>query len=125
VSRLLEISGLEVAYGRSQALFGVDLAMEEGEAATLLGRNGMGKTTLLRAICGLQPLRSGSIRFAGERIDGWRADRIGRAGIALVPEAGQSIGRGAGIRTRDPLHPMQVRYQAAPRPDNSGPLAQL
>ncbi len=89
MSRLLEISGLEVAYGRSQALFGVDLAMEEGEAATLLGRNGMGKTTLLRAICGLQPLRSGSIRFAGERIDGWRADRIGRAGIALVPEGRQ------------------------------------
>jgi branched-chain amino acid transport system ATP-binding protein len=49
----------------------------------------MGKTTTLRAICGLQPVRGGTIRFAGERIDGWRADRIGRAGIALVPEGRQ------------------------------------
>ena len=83
---LLEISGLEVAYGPSQVLFGINLSMQEGEAATLLGRNGMGKTTTLRALCGLEPVRAGSIRFAGERIDGWRPDRIGRAGIALVPE---------------------------------------
>jgi branched-chain amino acid transport system ATP-binding protein len=89
MSGLLEVSGLEVAYGQSQVLFGLDLALAEGEAATLLGRNGMGKTTTLRAICGLQPVRSGTIRFAGERIDGWRADRIGRAGIALVPEGRQ------------------------------------
>ena len=86
---LLEVSDLEVAYGPSQVLFGVDLAMAEGEAATLLGRNGMGKTTTLRAICGLQAVKTGSIRFAGERIDGWRPDRIGRAGIALVPEGRQ------------------------------------
>ena len=86
---LLEIHGLEVAYGPSQVLFGLDLRMNEGEATTLLGRNGMGKTTTLRAICGLQAVKGGSIRFAGERIDGWRADRIGRAGIALVPEGRQ------------------------------------
>ncbi len=89
MSALLEIVGLEVAYGPSQVLFGIDLTMAEGEAATLLGRNGMGKTTTLRALCGLQPVRAGSIRFAGERIDGWRPDRIGRAGIALVPEGRQ------------------------------------
>ena len=89
MSTLLEVSGLEVAYGVSQVLFGIDLTMAEGEAATLLGRNGMGKTTTLRAICGLQPIKGGSIRFAGERIDGWRPDRIGRAGIALVPEGRQ------------------------------------
>ena len=89
MSALLEINGLEVAYGPSQVLFGIDLAMAEGEAATLLGRNGMGKTTTLRALCGLEPVRAGSIRFAGERIDGWRPDRIGRAGIALVPEGRQ------------------------------------
>ena len=86
---LLEVNDLEVAYGPSQVLFGVDLAMAEGEATTLLGRNGMGKTTTLRAICGLQAVKTGSIRFAGERIDGWRPDRIGRAGIALVPEGRQ------------------------------------
>ncbi|WP_367646254.1 ABC transporter ATP-binding protein [Azonexus fungiphilus] len=89
MSALLEIEGLEVAYGPSQVLFGIDLTMTEGEAATLLGRNGMGKTTTLRALCGLEPVRAGSIRFAGERIDGWRPDRIGRAGIALVPEGRQ------------------------------------
>jgi branched-chain amino acid transport system ATP-binding protein len=89
VNGLLEVNDLEVAYGPSQVLFGVDLAMAEGEAATLLGRNGMGKTTTLRAICGLQAVETGSIRFAGERIDGWRPDRIGRAGIALVPEGRQ------------------------------------
>ncbi|NJD26270.1 MAG: ABC transporter ATP-binding protein [Betaproteobacteria bacterium] len=86
---MLEIAGLEVAYGPSQALFGIDLAMAEGEAATLLGRNGMGKTTTLRAICGLQPVRAGRIHFAGAEIAGWRPDRIGRAGIALVPEGRQ------------------------------------
>jgi branched-chain amino acid transport system ATP-binding protein len=89
VSALLEISQLEVAYGPSQVLFGLNLSMQEREAATLLGRNGMGKTTTIRAICGLEPVRGGTIRFAGERIDGWRPDRIGRAGIALVPEGRQ------------------------------------
>ena len=89
MNALLEIGGLEVAYGPSQVLFGLDLALAEGEAATLLGRNGMGKTTALRAICGLQPVKGGTIHFAGERIDGWRPDRIGRAGIALVPEGRQ------------------------------------
>ena len=89
MSVLLEIEDLEVAYGPSQVLFGVDLAIADGEAATLLGRNGMGKTTTLRALCGLEPVRAGSIRFAGERIDGERPDRIGRAGIALVPEGRQ------------------------------------
>lgn len=89
MSGLLEIRGLEVAYGSSQVLFGINLAMSEGEAATLLGRNGMGKTTTLRALCGLEPVKAGSIRFAGEEIAGWRPDRIGRAGIALVPEGRQ------------------------------------
>ena len=89
MSTLLEVAGLEVAYGASQVLFGIDLAMAEGEAATLLGRNGMGKTTTLRAICGLEPVKAGRIRFMGEDIAGWRPDRVGRAGIALVPEGRQ------------------------------------
>lgn len=89
MSSLLEVSNLEVAYGPSQVLFGLNLVMAEGEAATLLGRNGKGKTTTLRAICGLQAIKAGGIRFAGERIDGKRPDHIGRAGIALVPEGRQ------------------------------------
>ena len=89
MSALLEVRFLEIAYGPSQVLFGIDLAMAEGQAATLLGRNGMGKTTTLRAICGLEAVKGGEIHFAGERINGWRPDRIGRAGIALVPEGRQ------------------------------------
>ncbi len=86
---LLEIEGLETSYGSSQVLFGVSLTVAEGEVATLLGRNGMGKTTTIRSICGLEKAGGGSIRFAGHRIDGWPPDRIGRAGIALVPEGRQ------------------------------------
>ena len=89
MKNLLEIDDLTVAYGRSQVLFGLHLRIGEGEVATLLGRNGMGKTTTVRAICGLEPVQSGEIRFAGERINGWASDCIGRAGIALVPEGRQ------------------------------------
>jgi branched-chain amino acid transport system ATP-binding protein len=86
---LLEIEALETAYGNSQVLFGVGFTIAEGEVVTLLGRNGMGKTTTVRSICGLEKPRAGVIRLAGARIDGWSADRIGRAGIALVPEGRQ------------------------------------
>jgi branched-chain amino acid transport system ATP-binding protein len=89
MSTLLRLNGLEVAYGSSQVLFGLNLSIEEGEVATLLGRNGMGKTTTLRSICGLQPIKAGTIEFAGATINGWTSDRIGRAGIALVPEGRQ------------------------------------
>jgi branched-chain amino acid transport system ATP-binding protein len=86
---LLEIDNLETAYGASQVLFGLSLSICEGEVATLLGRNGMGKTTTVRSIMGLTKARSGAIRFRGERIEAWPADRIARAGIALVPEGRQ------------------------------------
>ena len=89
MNALLEIDSLATAYGMSQVLFGVSLSIAEGEVVTLLGRNGMGKSTTVRSICGLQRPKGGSIRFAGERIDGLSADRIGRAGIALVPEGRQ------------------------------------
>lgn len=86
---VLEIDALETSYGASQVLFGVSLAIKDGEVATLLGRNGMGKTTTVRSMMGLTPARSGTIRFRGESIRGWPADRIARAGIALVPEGRQ------------------------------------
>ncbi len=89
MSSFLEIEALETAYGMSQVLFGVSFSIAEGEVATLLGRNGMGKTTTVRSICGLEKPKAGVIRFRGERIDGLSADRIGRAGIALVPEGRQ------------------------------------
>jgi branched-chain amino acid transport system ATP-binding protein len=83
---LLEVAGVQAGYGTLPVLFGVDLTIMPGEAVTLLGRNGMGKTTTVRCIVGLLKTRSGSIRLDGRRINGWPADRIGRAGIALVPE---------------------------------------
>ena len=83
---LLEITGIQAGYGALPVLFGIDLAIEPGEAVTLLGRNGMGKTTTVRCIVGLLKANSGTVRFEGQRIDGWTADRVGRAGIALVPE---------------------------------------
>ncbi|MCP5267900.1 MAG: ABC transporter ATP-binding protein [Zoogloeaceae bacterium] len=90
---MLEIRNLEVAYGQSQVLFGLDLSLAEGEVATLLGRNGMGKSTTLRSLCGLSPAPSGilngRIEFAGNALAGWTPDRIARAGIALVPEGRQ------------------------------------
>jgi branched-chain amino acid transport system ATP-binding protein len=89
---LLQVDDLEASYGASQVLFGVSLSIAEGEVATLLGRNGMGKTTTVRSICGLTPPRCSSIRFNGSRIDGVAADSIGRSGIALVPEGRQIFG---------------------------------
>ena len=89
MSTLLSIEQLETGYGQSQALFGVDLEIGGGEAATLLGRNGMGKTTTLRALFGQLPAWAGEIRFLGERIDGLATERIAQMGLALVPEGRQ------------------------------------
>jgi branched-chain amino acid transport system ATP-binding protein len=86
VTPLLEVAGIEARYGTFPVLFGVDLTIMPGEAVTLLGRNGMGKSTTVRCIAGLSKASGGTIRFEGRRIDGLTADRIGRAGIALVPE---------------------------------------
>ncbi len=89
MSALLEVENLETAYGTSQVLFGLSLHIAAGGVATLLGRNGMGKTTTVRSILGLTPPRSGTVRFRGERIDGLSPDRIARMGLALVPEGRQ------------------------------------
>jgi len=89
MTALLEVEQLETAYGSSQVLFGIDLTLPAGGVATLLGRNGMGKTTTVRSILGLTPPRRGTVRFLGERIDGLRPDRIARMGLALVPEGRQ------------------------------------
>jgi branched-chain amino acid transport system ATP-binding protein len=89
VSALLQVENLETAYGASQVLFGVDLVIRPGEVATLLGRNGMGKTTTVRSIMGLTPAKGGSIRFLGRRIERLRPDRVARGGVALVPEGRQ------------------------------------
>ena len=83
---MLSLRGVESFYGSSQALFGVDLEVAAGAVTTLLGRNGMGKTTTVRAILGLTPPRRGEIALDGQRLDGLPPYRIARAGIGLVPE---------------------------------------
>ena len=86
---LLKIDSLACAYGESQVLFGISLEIAEGEVATLLGRNGMGKTTTVRSICGLTNALSGTIILAGQDITGLKPDHIARLGVALVPEGRQ------------------------------------
>ena len=83
---MLTVSGLETAYGASQILFGLDLTIGAGEVVTLLGRNGMGKTTTVKSILGLTPIRAGTIRFEDKPIHGLPPYRIAQAGIGLVPE---------------------------------------
>jgi branched-chain amino acid transport system ATP-binding protein len=89
MTALLEIEGLQAGYGGSQVLHGIDLRMQAGEVATLLGRNGMGKSTLLRCLCGWLRPSAGCIRFCGQDVTGWPVDRIARLGLALVPEGRQ------------------------------------
>ncbi len=89
---LLEIAGLETFYGRSQALFGVDFTMDEGEVVALMGRNGMGKTTTIRSLCRLTPCRSGAVRFRGKDLEGLKPHRVARLGIGLVPEGRRCFG---------------------------------
>ncbi len=86
MSALLEVKDLQTSYGPSQILFGIDLQIPAGGFATLLGRNGMGKTTTVRSILGLTPAQSGTVYFLGERIDQLSPDRIARMGMAVVPE---------------------------------------
>lgn len=86
---MLEINGLETAYGQSQVLFGMELNVGKGEVVTLLGRNGMGKTTTLHSVMGLVPSRSGNIRFKGQELRELPSYQIAKTGLSLVPEGRQ------------------------------------
>jgi branched-chain amino acid transport system ATP-binding protein len=86
---VLTVTGLEAGYADSRVLFGVGLTIASGEVVTLLGRNGMGKTTTVHAIMGILRPRGGEVRFDGVRIDGRPPFRIARAGLGLVPEGRQ------------------------------------
>ena len=83
---MLEVRGLEAAYGASRVLHGVDLAVGAGAFVTLMGRNGMGKTTTIRSIMGLLRPQGGQITLDGQAITGRTPERIARAGVGLVPE---------------------------------------
>jgi branched-chain amino acid transport system ATP-binding protein len=86
---VLAVDGIETCYGLSQVLFGLSLTIAPGEMVTLMGRNGMGKTTTVRSVMGLTPSRAGSIRFLGTEIRGLPSYRIAQLGIGLVPEGRQ------------------------------------
>lgn len=83
---ILEVENIYTSYGLSQILFGISLHVNEGECVSLLGRNGVGKTTTLRSIMGLTPPRQGTVRFKGQAITGRPAYRVAQLGLGFVPE---------------------------------------
>lgn len=104
---LLEIRNLRVHYERAEVIKGISLKVEEGSIVSLIGANGAGKSTVLRALTGLKHLSAGEIRFQDKRIDGFKPAGIVKAGIALVPEGGrifskltvaENLGTGAYLR---------------------------
>jgi branched-chain amino acid transport system ATP-binding protein len=86
---MLAVSGLEAGYGESQVLYGISFGIEAGEVVTLLGRNGMGKTTTIGTIMGLVPPKAGEILFGGRPIQGLPSYRVAQLGLGLVPEGRQ------------------------------------
>jgi branched-chain amino acid transport system ATP-binding protein len=89
IEPLLDVRALHAGYGASEVLHGIDLHVAPGEVVALLGRNGMGKTTLVRAVTGLNPARRGQVVFRGESVEAEAPHRIARRGIGLVPEGRQ------------------------------------
>ncbi len=105
---MLALTGLQLAYGGIQAVKGIDLAVDEGELVCLVGANGAGKTTTLRGICGLLPVKAGTITYRGEAVTGSPAFRLVRRGLVMVPEGRgvfggltieENLAMGAYIRT--------------------------
>jgi branched-chain amino acid transport system ATP-binding protein len=122
---LLELRGLEVNYGGIRAVKGIDLEVREGELVCLIGANGAGKSTTLRAICGLLAARAGSVRYAGADIAGMPVHELPRKGLVMVPEGRGIFGQltveenlAMGAFTRndgDIAHDLERRYETFPR----------
>jgi branched-chain amino acid transport system ATP-binding protein len=110
---LLQVETIETCYGRSQVLFGISLAISAGEMVTLMGRNGMGKTTTVRSIMGLTPAMAGVIRFAGQDIRTLPSFRIAQRGIGLVPEGRQVF---PNLTTRENLVATAANRGDSPEP---------
>ena len=109
-SHILSVAGLNAFYGTSQVLFGVDLEVGAGQCMALLGRNGAGKSTTMKAIAGIIPSASGKISLHGRAVDAEKSYRIARAGLAFVPEDRQVF----------PEHSVEdnLALAAKPGPDN-------
>jgi branched-chain amino acid transport system ATP-binding protein len=122
---LLEISGLEAGYGGIRAVKGIDLGIEEGELVCLIGANGAGKSTTLRAICGLVPARGGSVRYAGADTAGIAVHELPRRGLVMVPEGRgifaqltveENLAMGAFTRgDNDVARDLERQYETFPR----------
>ncbi len=110
---MLEVADLETCYGNIQALFGMTLSCAEGEMTTLLGRNGMGKTTTVSSIIGLLASRAGEIRFDDRPINGWPAYKVAQLGIGLVPEGRQIF---PNLSVRENLVATAANYSASDDP---------
>jgi len=122
---LLEVKGLEAGYGGIRAVKGVDLEVREGELVCLIGANGAGKSSTLRAICGLLPARAGSVRYAGADIAGTPVHDLPRRGLVMVPEGRgifaqltvqENLAMGAFARTDDGIsRDLERQYEVFPR----------
>jgi branched-chain amino acid transport system ATP-binding protein len=110
---LLQVSEIETRYGLSQVLFKLSLTIAPGEVVTVMGRNGMGKTTMVRSVMGLTPATSGSIRFDGAELRGLPSYRIAKLGIGLVPEGRQVF---PNLTTRENLVATAVNRRGAANP---------
>jgi branched-chain amino acid transport system ATP-binding protein len=124
---LLEVRGIEAGYGASQVLFGVSLTIEPHQVVSLMGRNGMGKSTTIKCITGALPVRKGQVLFEGRDITNLPADAIARLGIAIVPEGRQCF---PNLTVREHLvafarHPSRppAKSPAAALPAQSAPAA--
>ncbi|HEX9820443.1 MAG TPA: ABC transporter ATP-binding protein [Methylomirabilota bacterium] len=110
---MLRVEGLEAAYGVSQVLFGISLGIDAGQVVTLLGRNGMGKTTTVRALMGILPVRAGRVHFEGRALHGLPSHRVARAGLGLVPEGRQVF---PNLTVRENLVATAANHRDAPEP---------
>jgi len=110
---LLEVSNIETSYSLSQVLFGLSFAIAPGEMVTLMGRNGMGKTTTVRSVMGLTPAAAGSIRFEGKEIRCLPSYRVAQLGIGLVPEGRQIF---PNLNARENLVATAANRAQAPNP---------
>jgi branched-chain amino acid transport system ATP-binding protein len=120
VSNALEVRNLYAGYGSAEVLFGVDLTVGRGEVLALMGRNGMGKSTLIRAILGLTSARSGTIRVAGCDVTGWPSHRVAQAGVGWVPEGRQifaalTVEENLRVAGRQGQWTMEAVYRLFPR----------